>query len=145
MLTPSYLSIFDEENSEMVNKKMISNSFDLDDFRKQLNQLKKMGPMNQVLSLMPGMNSKIMKNLKMDDRQINWTEAMINSMTINERKYPENINGSRRLRISKGSGRSVQEVNSLLKQFFQLKKMMKKMKNFDKLKLPTMANFGKFN
>lgn len=138
-------SIFDEESSEMVNKKMISNSFDLDDFRKQLNQLKKMGPMNQVLSLMPGMNSKIMKNLKMDDRQINWTEAMINSMTINERKYPENINGSRRLRISKGSGRSVQEVNSLLKQFFQLKKMMKKMKNFDKLKLPTMANFGKFN
>ena len=138
-------SIFDEESSEMVNKKMISNSFDLDDFRKQLNQLKKMGPMNQVLSLMPGMNSKIMKNLKMDDRQINWTEAIINSMTINERKYPENINGSCRLRISKGSGRSVQEVNSLLKQFFQLKKMMKKMKNFDKLKLPTMANFGKFN
>jgi signal recognition particle subunit SRP54 len=138
-------SIFDEESSEMVNKKMISNSFDLDDFRKQLNQLKKMGPMNQVLSLMPGMNSKIMKNLKMDDRQINWTEAIINSMTINERKYPENINGSRRLRISEGSGRSVQEVNSLLKQFFQLKKMMKKMKNFDKLKLPTMANFGKFN
>ena len=138
-------SIFDEESSEMVNKKIISNSFDLDDFRKQLNQLKKMGPMNQVLSLMPGMNSKIMKNLKMDDRQINWTEAIINSMTINERKYPENINGSRRLRISEGSGRSVQEVNSLLKQFFQLKKMMKKMKNFDKLKLPTMANFGKFN
>ena len=137
-------SIFDEESSEMVNKKMISNSFDLDDFRKQLNQLKKMGPMNQVLSLMPGMNSKIMKNLKMDDRQINWTEAMINSMTINERKYPENINGSRRLRISKGSGRSVQEVNSLLKQFYQLKKMMKKMKNFDKFKLPTMANFRKF-
>ena len=137
-------SIFDEESSEMVNKKMISNSFDLDDFRKQLNQLKKMGPMNQVLSLMPGMNSKIMKNLKMDDRQINWTEAIINSMTINERKYPENINGSRRLRISKGSGRSVQEVNSLLQQFFQLKKMMKKMKNFDKFKLPTMANFGKF-
>ena len=138
-------SIFDEESSEMVNKKIISNSFDLDDFRKQLNQLKKMGPMNQVLSLMPGMNSKIMKNLKMDDRQINWTEAIINSMTINERKYPENINGSCRLRISKGSGRSVQEVNSLLKQFFQLKKMMKKMKNIDKFKLPTMANFGKFN
>ena len=138
-------SIFDEESSEMVNKKMINNSFDLDDYRKQLNQLKKMGPMNQVLSLMPWMNSKIMKNFKMDDRQINWTEAIINSMTINERKYPENINGSRRLRISKGSGRSVQEVNSLLKQFFQLKKMMKKMKNFDKFKLPTMANFGKFN
>ena len=138
-------SIFDEESSEMVNKKMINNSFDLDDYRKQLNQLKKMGPMNQVLSLMPGMDSKIMKNFKMDDRQINWTEAIINSMTINERKYPENINGSRRLRISKGSGRSVQEVNSLLKQFFQLKKMMKKMKNFDKFKLPTMANFGKFN
>ena len=122
----------------------MNNSFDLDDFRDQLSQLKKMGPMNQVLGLMPGMSSKMMKNLKMDDRQINWTEAIINSMTNYERKYPENINGSRRLRISKGSGRSVQEVNSLLKQFHQMKKMMKKVKNLDKLKLPNMASFRRF-
>ena len=122
----------------------MNNSFNLDDYRDQLSQLKKMGPMNQVLGLMPGMNSKMMKNLKMDDRQINWTEAIINSMTNYERKYPENINGSRRLRISKGSGRSVQEVNSLLKQFHQMKKMMKKVKNLDKLKLPNKASFRKF-
>ena len=137
-------TVFDEKKSKMIKKKIMNNSFDLDDYRDQLSQLKKMGPMNQVLGLMPGMNSKMMKNLKMDDRQINWTEAIINSMTNYERKYPENINGSRRLRISKGSGRSVQEVNSLLKQFHQMKKMMKKMKNLDKLKLPNMASFRKF-
>ena len=137
-------TVFDEKKSKMIKKKIMNNSFDLDDYRDQLSQLKKMGPMNQVLGLMPGMNSKMMKNLKMDDRQINWTEAIINSMTNYERKYPENINGSRRLRISKGSGRSVQEVNSLLKQFHQMKKMMKKVKNLDKLKLPNMASFKKF-
>ena len=137
-------TVFDEKKSKMIKKKIMNNSFDLDDYRDQLSQLKKMGPMNQVLGLMPGMNSKMMKNLKMEDRQINWTEAIINSMTNYERKYPENINGSRRLRISKGSGRSVQEVNSLLKQFHQMKKMMKKVKNLDKLKLPNMASFKKF-
>ena len=137
-------TVFDEKKSKMIKKKIMNNSFDLDDYRDQLSQLKKMGPMNQVLGLMPGMNSKMMKNLKMDNRQVNWTEAIINSMTNYERKYPENINGSRRLRISKGSGRSVQEVNSLLKQFHQMKKMMKKVKNLDKLKLPNMASFRKF-
>ena len=137
-------TVFDEKKSKMIKKKIMNNSFDLDDYRDQLSQLKKMGPMNQVLGLMPGMNSKMMKNLKMDDRQINWTEAIINSMTNYERKYPENINGSRRLRISKGSGRSVQEVNSLLKQFHQMKKIMKKVGNLDKLKLPNMASFRKF-
>ena len=134
-------NVFDEEESNRINKKIVSNSFDLNDFRIQIKQLKRMGSMNQILSLMPGLNKKAMKNFNMDDRQISWTEAIISSMTIIERKYPEKINGSRRLRIAKGSGRTVQEVNSLLKNFFQLKKMMKKMKNFDKLKLPNMANF----
>jgi len=137
-------TVFDEKKSKMIEKRIMNNSFDLDDYKDQLSQLKKMGPMNQILGLMPGMNSKMMKNLKMDDRQINWTEAIINSMTNYERKYPENINGSRRLRISKGSGRSVQEVNSLLKQFHQMKKMMKKVKNLDKLKLQNMASFRNF-
>ena len=134
-------SVFDEEESNRINKKIVSNSFDLNDFRIQIKQLKRMGPMNQIFSLMPSLNKKAMKNFNMDDRQISWTEAIISSMTIIERKYPEKINGSRRLRISKGSGRTVQEVNSLLKNFFQLKKMMKKIKNFDKLKLLNMANF----
>ena len=134
-------TVFDEKESNRINKKIVSNSFDLNDFRIQIKQLKRMGPMNQIFSLMPRLNKKAMKNFNMDDRQISWTEAIISSMTIIERKYPEKINGSRRLRIAKGSGRTVQEVNSLLKNFFQLKKMMKKMKNFDKLKLPYMANF----
>ena len=135
---------FDDENIEEMNNRLNAGKFDLNDFNVQLRQLKKMGSMNQILGLMPGMDSKIMKQLTMDDRQLNWTEAIINSMTLNERKKPENINGSRRLRISKGSGRSVQEVNALLKQFYQLKKMMKKMKNYNKFKLPGMADFGKF-
>jgi len=135
---------FDDDNIEKMNNRLSGGNFDLNDFNAQLRQLKKMGPINQILGVMPGMDSKIMKQLTMDDRQLNWTEAIINSMTINERKKPENINGSRRLRISKGSGRSLQEVNALLKQFYQLKKMMKKMKNYNKFKLPGMADFGKF-
>jgi signal recognition particle subunit SRP54 len=136
--------VFDDENTEKMNKKLSNDSFDLNDFKIQLIQLKKMGPMNQILSLIPGMDSKAMKQFTMDDHQLNWTVAIINSMTINERKKPENINGSRRLRISKGSGRSVQEVNALLKQFYQLKKIMKKMKNYNKIKLPNLADLGKF-
>ena len=80
----------------------------------------------------------MLKNIKTDDKQIIWTEAIINSMNNKERKNPNIIDGSRRLRIAKGSGRSVQEVNALLKQFFQMKKMMKKMKKFNKFGLPTL-------
>ena len=103
-----------------------------------------MGPIGELMGMMPGMNSKTLKQLNMDDRQINWTEAIINSMTENERKEPNSMNGSRRLRISKGSGRSVQEVNALLNQFNQMKKTMKKMKNFNKIKLPNMGNLTGF-
>ena len=92
------------------------------------------------MGMMPGMNSKTLKQLNMDDRQINWTEAIINSMTENERKDPNSMNGSRRLRVSKGSGRPVQEVNALLKQFDQMKKMMKKMKNYKNTNIPFMGN-----
>ena len=107
--------------------------------------MKKMGSMSQVLSMMPGMNSKALKQLNMDDRQVGWTEAIINSMTPGERQRPEIINGSRRLRISKGSGRPVQEINSLLNQFSQMKKMMKKMGKMKNMKLPGLGSFGKFN
>ena len=99
-----------------------------------------MGPIGELMGMMPGMNSKTLKQLNMDDRQINWTEAIINSMTENERKDPNSMNGSRRLRVSKGSGRPVQEVNALLKQFDQMKKMMKKMKNFKNTNIPFMGN-----
>ena len=98
--------------------------------------------MNQVLNLIPGIDKKMTIP---DDKQFDWTVAIINSMTINERKKPENINGSRKLRISKGSGRSVQEVNSLLKQFGNMKKMMKKMKKNKHIKMPGLADFGSLN
>ena len=136
--------IFDREKAEQMNRKISDNSFDLNDFKIQLKQLKSMGPIGDLMGMVPGMNAKALKKLNMDDRQISWTEAIINSMTTNERKYPNTMNGSRRLRISKGSGRPVQEVNALLNQFNQMKKMMKKMKNFNKIKLPNMGNLTGF-
>ena len=132
--------IFDERNAQEIKNKISNNSFDLNDFKIQLQQLKNMGPIGELMGMMPGMNSKTLKQLNMDDRQINWTEAIINSMTENERKDPNSMNGSRRLRVSKGSGRPVQEVNALLKQFDQMKKMMKKMKNFKNTNIPFMGN-----
>ena len=132
--------IFDEKNAQEIKNKISNNSFDLNDFKIQLQQLKNMGPIGELMGMMPGMNSKTLKQLNMDDRQINWTEAIINSMTENERKNPNSMNGSRRLRVSKGSGRPVQEVNALLKQFDQMKKMMKKMKNFKNTNIPFMGN-----
>ncbi len=133
--------VFDEDQSKDFQKKLAKNTFDLDDFKTQLQQMKKMGSMSQLISMMPGMNSKALKQLKMDDRQVGWTEAIINSMTLTERQQPQIINGSRRLRISKGCGRSVQEINALLKQFSQMKKMMKKMGKMKNMKLPGMGNF----
>ena len=136
--------IFDEKNAQEIKNKISNNSFDLNDFKIQLQQLKNMGPIGELMGMMPGMNSKTLKQLNMDDRQINWTEAIINSMTENERKDPNSMNGSRRLRVSKGSGRPVQEVNALLKQFDQMKKMMKKMINFKNTYIPFMGNLQKF-
>ena len=136
---------FDEDQAKDFQTKLVKNTFDLDDFKMQLQQMKKMGSMSQLLGMMPGMNSKALKQLNMDDRQVGWTEAIINSMTPGERQRPEIINGSRRLRISKGSGRPVQEINSLLNQFSQMKKMMKKMGKMKNMKLPGLGSFGKFN
>ena len=129
--------LIDEDQAAKLEKKLRNATFDLEDYKDQLKQLKKMGPLNQIVGMMPGMNRKMMKGLNLDDRQLIWTEAIISSMTPAERKDPLMINGSRRSRIAKGSGRSVQEVNQLLKQFDQMKKMMKKM---GKMKLPRNMN-----
>ncbi len=137
--------IFDEDQAKDFQTKLVKNTFDLDDFKMQLQQMKKMGSMSQIIGMMPGMNSKALKQLNMDDRQVGWTEAIINSMTPGERQQPEIINGSRRLRISKGSGRSVQEINALLNQFSQMKKMMKKMGKMKNMKLPGLGGFERFN
>ena len=133
---------YDKENVKELRKKLSNYTFDLDDFKLQLKQLKKMGPMDQVLNLIPGIDKKMTIQ---NDRQFDWTVAIINSMTTSERKKPENINGSRKLRISKGSGRSVQEVNSLLKQFGNMKKMMKKIKKNKHIKMPGLTDFGSLN
>jgi len=137
--------VFDKSQTKDFQTKLVKNTFDLDDFKMQLQHMKKMGSMSQIIGMMPGMNSKALKQLNMDDRQVGWTEAIINSMTPSERQQPEIINGSRRLRISKGSGRSVQEINALLNQFSQMKKMMKKMGKMKNMKLSGLGGLERFN
>lgn len=105
-------------------------SFTLDDFLDQLGQVRKMGPLDEILKMMPGANKiKGMNNLQIDEKQISHVEAIIQSMTANEKTHPEIINANRRKRIAKGSGTSIQEVNRLLKQFEDMKRMMKQMTN----------------
>ncbi|MFS0590709.1 signal recognition particle protein [Cytobacillus horneckiae] len=118
----------DEEKAKELEKKMRTSSFTLDDFLEQLGQVKTMGPLDELLKMMPGANKmKGLNNLKIDDKQIAHVEAIIQSMTKEEKIHPETINASRRKRIAKGSGRTVPEVNRLLKQFEDMKKMMKQM------------------
>jgi signal recognition particle subunit SRP54 len=132
-------SVINDKEAESLEKKIKKNNFDLEDFKTQLKQLGKMGPMEQILGMVPGVNRKALKGLKIDERQMVWTEAIINSMTPWERQNPHLINGSRRKRIALGSGRTVQQVNQLLKQFAQMKKMMK---NMGKLKMPGVPNMS---
>ena len=125
---------FDEETAENLQKKLIENKFTLVDFQDQLNQMQNMGSMSEMLKMIPG--TAKLGEMKFDDRQLKWTDAIIKSMTPAERLSPEIINGSRRKRIASGSGRSVQEVNQLLKQFHQMQQMMKKIGNKGGMKLP---------
>ncbi|MFZ9982001.1 MAG: signal recognition particle protein [Cyclobacteriaceae bacterium] len=115
---------FDEEEAERLNKKLRKNQFDLNDFLSQLEQIKKMGNMKDLLGMIPGMG-KAMKDVDLDDNSFKPVEAIIRSMTMQERQNPDLINPSRKNRISRGSGRSVAEINQLLKQFDQMRKMMK--------------------
>lgn len=118
-----------EEDALKLAEKMKKNQFTFTDFLNQLAQIKKMGPLDQLMGMLPGMNNKALKNVSVDDKEMAKIEAIILSMTPRERDKPILINGSRRLRIAKGSGTSVQQVNRLLKQFEQMKKMMKKFSN----------------
>ena len=118
----------DEEKAKELEKKMRTASFTLDDFLEQLGQVRNMGPLDELLKMMPGANKiKGLDNLQVDEKQISHVEAIIQSMTKAEKEHPEIINASRRKRIAKGSGRTVPEVNRLLKQFEDMKKMMKQM------------------
>jgi signal recognition particle subunit SRP54 len=116
----------DEKESEKLAKKMLKNQFTLNDFLKQLQNIKKMGSLESIIRMIPGLGHKLPADLKIDDKALKHIEAIIQSMTEKEREHPEIINGSRRLRIAKGSGQSVTEVNRLLRQFDEMKKMMKR-------------------
>ena len=104
----------------------MKNQFTLNDFLSQLQSIKKMGSLESLIRMIPGLGHKLPADLKIDDKALNHIEAIIQSMTHKEREKPEILNGSRRLRISKGCGRSVTEINKLLRQFEEMKKMMKK-------------------
>ena len=117
---------FDEAQAQKLQKKIRKNSFDFEDFLEQVQQIKKMGNVKDLLAMVPGMG-KAMRDVDIDDDAFKHIEAIIHSMTPSERQNPDSLNGSRKTRIARGSGTSVQEVNQLIKQFGEMKKMMKMM------------------
>ena len=136
---------FDEKQAAALEKKLTTSGMDLEDFLEQLQQIKKMGPLEQVLSMMPGIGGKLPKDVSIDDKQLAMPEAIIRSMTPKERRNPSIINASRKVRIANGAGVRVQDVNALLKQFDQMRSMMKqftspkgkkKMKKMNKMRFP---------
>lgn len=116
---------FDEKQAMELEKKMRTASFTLDDFLDQMQQLKKMGPLNQIIGMIPGLDSKALKGANLDEKQFARTVAIVQSMTKQERNNPSVLNASRRTRIAQGSGTNVADVNRLIKQFEDMKKMMK--------------------
>ena len=122
-------SVIDEKEAISTAKKIQAGKMDLEDFLSQLKQIKKLGPLENLLKLLPGARKMGLNNISIDPKQFARLEAIISSMTIKERKHPEIIKASRKQRIANGSGTSVQEVNKLLNQFDQMKKMMKMMKS----------------
>ncbi len=127
-------ALYDEKKARELERKIRKDSFTLEDFRDQLRQVRKMGSLESILSLIPGMSKRVkgMADLELDEKKLIRVEAIINSMTPQERANVSIINGSRRLRIAKGSGTTVQEVNQLLKQYLQAKKMMKRFAQLEK-------------
>ena len=128
-------SVIDEKEAEKTVKKIQQGKMDLDDFLSQLKQIKKLGPLENLIKLLPGTRKLGLNNISIDPKQFSSIEAIISSMTLKERRNPEIIKNSRKQRIANGSGTSVQEVNKLLTQFEQMQKMMKMMKNGN-FKLP---------
>lgn len=122
-------SVIDEESAMKAAKKMEKGTFDLEDFLEQLHQIKKLGPLENIIKMLPGAKKMGLNNVSINPKDLAHIEAIIQSMTPKERKNPEILKASRKIRIAKGSGRSVEEVNRLLKQFEEMKKMMKMMKN----------------
>ncbi len=133
---------FDEKQAEELEKKLRENSFTLTDYLEQFRQIKKMGPIENLMGMLPGVKPGALKDAKIDERAMGRTEAIILSMTPREREKPDLINGSRKKRIAAGSGTSVEEVNRLLKQFEQMNKMMRQLtgknakKHMKRMKFP---------
>lgn len=128
-------SVIDEEEAKIAAKKMKKGNFDLEDFLGQLKQIKKLGPLENILKLLPGARKMGLNNISIDPKIMARIEAIILSMTPYERTHPEILKASRKQRIAKGSGTSVQEVNKLLNQFEEMKKMMKQLSNGN-MKMP---------
>lgn len=121
-------AVYDEEEAKRLNKKISKNNFDFDDFLGQLQQIKKMGNIKDLMGMIPGMGNA-MKDVDIDENAFKDVEALIQSMTPSERKNPDILNASRKNRIAKGSGKNIQDLNNLLKRFEGMKKMMKNMNN----------------
>jgi signal recognition particle subunit SRP54 len=120
-------SQIEEDEAKELERKMRRNEFTLEDFLKQLKTVRRMGPLQSILGMMPGLAGHQLSSMKVDERELDRVEAIILSMTPEERRRPELIKGSRRLRIAKGSGTNVQAVNQLVKQFDQMRKIMRQM------------------
>ena len=134
---------YDKEEAERINRKIRKNQFNFDDFLKQLDQIKKMGNIKDLMSMIPGMG-KAIKDIDISDDAFKGVEAIIRSMTIEEREKPDIIDGSRRKRIAKGSGTSITEVNKLMKQFEDMRKMMKQMNKMKPgRRMPGIPNLGR--
>ncbi|MYF73315.1 MAG: signal recognition particle protein, partial [Gemmatimonadetes bacterium] len=131
----------DDEQAKKVEQKLRSASFTFDDFLEQMAQIRQMGPLDQLMKMIPGV-SKSMPDLQVDEKAFTHIEAIIYSMTPAERDKPHIINGSRRKRIANGSGRSIQDVNKLLKQFNMMQKMMKRMSRMEKQGKMAIPMFG---
>lgn len=118
-------SALDMKKAEELERKFRENKFDFNDYLDQMAQVRKMGPLDQILGMIPGLNPSKLKGVDIDEKQLKRVEAIIQSMTNEERQHPEVLNGSRKKRIAKGSGTSIQEVNRLINQFEQMRKMMR--------------------
>ncbi|MBP3842207.1 MAG: signal recognition particle protein [Prevotella sp.] len=129
---------FDEEEAKKLEKKIRKNKFDFDDFMNQIQQIKKMGNLKELAGMIPGVG-KAIKDVDIDDNAFKSIEAIISSMTPKERANPDIINQSRRIRIAKGSGTKIEDVNRLMKQFDQIRKMMKMVTGMDRSKMAQMA------
>jgi signal recognition particle subunit SRP54 len=136
--------VLDEDVAERGAKKLMEGNFNLEDFLEQLQQIKKLGPLNKVLEMIPGMG-QLTGAISQEDmeRQLGRTQAIINSMTTKERRSPKILDGSRKRRVAQGSGSTVQEINQLLSQFQQMQKMMKQMRN-PRARQNIMNMFGGF-